>query len=81
MDKVKYCTRCISDSLTINNKETAGMSIKELKKYTLDMVSKTGDIDIYQNIIGIIIEFEGEYNNLGYCEWRGDHISKYIYEF
>lgn len=81
MNKVEHCTGCISDSLTINGKETVDMSIKELKEHTLDMVSKVEDISIYQNIIRTILEFEGEYEDLGYCEQCGDHISKYNYEF
>lgn len=78
--KLEHTTGCICDSLTINEKETANLPIKEVRDVVLDLISRCNDLSILQDILMDYIDCNGEYEDLGHCEECGDHIIKYTLE-
>lgn len=78
--KLEYVTGCICDSLTIDGKETRDMNIKDVRSYVLDIISKTTDLSILQEILMDYAQSKGEFENLGHCEECGDWIEKYTCE-
>lgn len=78
--KIEYVTGCTCDSLTIDGKETNSMSIKDLRDCVLDIISRTTDLSLLQDILMDCVETNGDFENLGHCDQCGDSIWKYTLE-
>lgn len=78
--KVEYVSGCICGSLTIDGKETADIPLKELRDCVLDIISRTTDISLLQDILTDAAQCSGEFEDLGHCEQCGDWIEKFTLE-
>lgn len=78
--KVEYVSGCVCDSLTIDGKETADIPLKELRDCVLDIISRTTDISLLQDILTDAAQYSGEFEDLGHCEQCGDWIEKFTLE-
>lgn len=77
--KINYTSGCICDSLTIDDKESADLSVDDIKDAIVKALNKINDAAILQEILITIAE-TGEYENLGHCDECGDYISSYTLE-
>lgn len=78
--KLEYTDGCTATSLTVDGKETADMSKKELLSIIRKMLNLVTDTAVLQEIWMTLMEDLGEYEDLGHCETCGDWISKYTLE-
>lgn len=78
--KIEYVTGCTCDSLTIDGKETNSMSIKDVRGCVLDIISRTTDLSLLEEILTNYVETDGDFENLGHCDQCGDSIWKYTLE-
>lgn len=77
--KINYTSGCICNSLTIDDKESADLSVDGIKDTIVKALNKINDVAILQEILITIAE-TGEYENLGHCDECGDYISSYTLE-
>lgn len=77
--KINYTSGCICNSLTIDDKESADLSVDDIKDTIVKALNKINDAAILQEILITIAE-TGEYENLGHCDECGDYISSYTLE-
>lgn len=77
--KINYTSGCICNSLTIDDKESADLSVDDIKDTIVKALNKINDVAILQEILITIAE-TGEYENLGHCDECGDYISSYTLE-
>ena len=75
--EIEYVTGCICDSLSIDNKETIDMELKELKEVIIKVINNTDNLAALQGALISIVENTGEFEDLGHCEECGDYIEKY----
>lgn len=78
--RIEYTSGCICESLTVDNTETADMSVQSLKHVLSKVINNTNDIPNLQSILINAVEMLGEGENLGHCDECGDNIYKYILE-
>lgn len=77
--KINYTSGCTCDSLTIDGKESADLSLKVIKNAIVKALEKIDDMATLQDILMTVAE-TGEYEDLGHCEQCGDWITSYTLE-
>ena len=62
--KIEYVTGCTCNSLTIDGVETVDMDIKDVRSCVLDIISRTNDLSLLQDILTNYAETSGEFEDL-----------------
>ena len=78
--KIESVTGCTCDSLTIDNVETVDMDKEVIKDVIKKLINREDDLGILQSILIDLVEFQGEFEDLGHCDQCGDWITKYTLE-
>ena len=78
--KIESVTGCTCDSLTIDNVETIDMDKEVIKDVIKKLINREDDLGILQSILIDLVEFQGEFEDLGHCDQCGDWITKYTLE-
>ena len=78
--KIESVTGCTCDSLTIDNVETIDMDKEAVKDVIKKLINREDDLGILQSILIDLVEFQGEFEDLGHCDQCGDWITKYTLE-
>lgn len=78
--KIESVTGCTCDSLTIDNVETIDMDKEAIKDVIKKLINREDDLGILQSILIDLVEFQGEFEDLGHCDQCGDWITKYTVE-
>ena len=78
--KIESVTGCTCDSLTIDNVETIDMDKEAIKDVIKKLINREDDLGILQSILIDLVEFQGEFEDLGRCDQCGDWITKYTLE-
>ena len=78
--KIESVTGCTCDSLTIDNVETVDMDKEAVKDVIKKLINREDDLGILQSILIDLVEFQGEFEDLGHCDQCGDWITKYTLE-
>lgn len=77
--KLEYINDCIL-SLTIDGIPTIDIPIDEFKKVIHQLIDRESDLGTLQNIWIHLMEQQGEYEDIGYCEYCEDLVTKYTLE-
>ena len=78
--KIESVTGCTCDSLTIDNVETIDMDKEAVKDGIKKLINREDDLGVLQSILIDLVEFQGEFEDLGHCDQCGDWITKYTLE-
>ena len=78
--KIESVTGCTCDSLTIDNVETVDMDKEAIKDVIKKLINREDDLGVLQSILIDLVEFQGEFEDLGHCDQCGDWITKYTLE-
>ena len=78
--KIESVTGCICDSLTVDDVETVDMDKEAVKDVIKKLIDREDDLGTLQSILIDLVETQGEFEDLGYCEQCGDWITKYTVE-
>lgn len=78
--KIESVTGCTCDSLTVDNVETVDMDKEAIKDVIKKLINREDDLGILQSILIDLVEFQGEFEDLGHCDQCGDWITKYTLE-
>ena len=78
--KIESVTGCTCDSLTVDNVETVDMDKEAIKDVIKKLINREDDLGILQSVLIDLVEFQGEFEDLGYCDQCGDWITKYTLE-
>ena len=78
--KIESVTGCTCDSLTVDNVETVDMDKEAIKDVIKKLINREDDLGILQSILIDLVEFQGEFEDLGRCDQCGDWITKYTLE-
>lgn len=78
--KIVYSTGCISEEITIDNKNYNSYSKEEIKKILHKMLDKVDNIADLQEIMSNLCEIVGYCKDLGQCEQCGDWVYDYTVE-
>ena len=78
--KIESVTGCTCDSLTVDNVETVDMDKEAIKDVIKKLINREDDLVILQSILIDLVEFRGEFEDLGHCDQCGDWITKYTLE-
>ena len=78
--KIESVTGCTCDSLTIDNVETVDMDKEAIKDVINKLINREDDLGVLQSILIDLVEFQGEFEDLGHCDQCGDWITKYTVE-
>ena len=78
--KIESVTGCTCDSLTINGVETIDMDKEAIKDVIKKLIDREDDLGVLQSVLIDLVEFQGEFEDLGHCEQCGDWITKYTLE-
>ena len=78
--KIESVTGCICDSLTVDDVETVDMDKEAVKDVIKKLINREDDLGILQSILIDLVEFQGEFEDLGHCDQCGDWITKYTLE-
>ena len=78
--KIESVTGCTCDSLTIDNVETVDMDKEAIKDVIKKLINREDDLGVLQSVLIDLVEFQGEFEDLGRCEQCGDWITKYTVE-
>lgn len=78
--KIESVTGCTCDSLTINGVETIDMDKEAIKDVIKKLIDREDDLGVLQSILIDLVEFQGEFEDLGHCDQCGDWITKYTVE-
>ena len=78
--KIESVTGCTCDSLTVDNVETVDMDKEAVKDVIKKLINREDDLGILQSILIDLVEFQGEFEDLGRCDQCGDWITKYTVE-
>ena len=78
--KIESVTGCTCDSLTIDNVETIDMDKEAIKDVIKKLINREDDLGFLQSILIDLVEFQGEFEDLGRCDQCGDWITKYTLE-
>ena len=71
---------CNCDSLKVDNVETVDMDKEAVKDVIKKLINREDDLGILQSILIDLVEFQGEFEDLGHCDQCGDWITKYTLE-
>lgn len=78
--KIESVTGCTCDSLTIDNVETVDMDKEAIKDVIKKLINREDDLGVLQSVLIDLVEFQGEFEDLGHCDQCGDWITKYTVE-
>ena len=78
--KIESVTGCTCDSLTINGVETIDMDKEAIKDVIKKLIDRENDLGFLQSVLIDLVEFQGEFEDLGRCDQCGDWITKYTLE-
>ena len=78
--KLEYTDGCVCTSLTIDGKETIDMNVEDFKSVIHKLIDNENDLGTLQHIWIVLMEQQGEYEDLGQCEECGDYIARYTLE-
>ena len=78
--KIESVTGCTCDSLTIDNVETVNMDKEAIKDVIKKLINREDDLGVLQSVLIDLVEFQGEFEDLGRCDQCGDWITKYTVE-
>ena len=78
--KIESVTGCTCDSLTVDNVETVDMDKEAVKDVIKKLINREDDLGFLQSILIDLVEFQGEFEDLGHCDQCGDWITKYTVE-
>lgn len=78
--KIESVTGCTCDSLTIDNVETIDMDKEAIKDVIKKLINREDDLGVLQSVLIDLVEFQGEFEDLGRCDQCGDWITKYTVE-
>ena len=78
--KIESVTGCTCDSLTVDNVETVDMDKEAVKDVIKKLINREDDLGVLQSILIDLVEFQGEFEDLGHCDQCGDWITKYTVE-
>ena len=78
--KIESVTGCTCDSLTVDNVETVDMDKEAIKDVIKKLIDREDDLGVLQSILIDLVEFQGEFEDLGHCDQCGDWITKYTLE-
>ena len=78
--KIESVTGCTCDSLTIDNVETIDMDKEAIKDVIKKLINREDDLGVLQSVLIDLVEFQGEFEDLGRCDQCGDWITKYTLE-
>lgn len=78
--KIESVTGCTCDSLTVDNVETVDMDKEAIKDVIKKLINREDDLGVLQSVLIDLVEFQGEFEDLGHCDQCGDWITKYTVE-
>lgn len=78
--KIESVTGCTCDSLTVDDVETVDMDKEAVKDVIKKLIDREDDLGVLQSILIDLVEFQGEFEDLGHCDQCGDWITKYTVE-
>ena len=78
--KIESVTGCTCDSLTVDDIETVDMDKEAVKDVIKKLINREDDLGVLQSILIDLVEFQGEFEDLGRCDQCGDWITKYTLE-
>ena len=78
--KIESVAGCICDSLTVDDVETVDMDKEAIKDVIKKLINREDDLGVLQSILIDLVEFQGEFEDLGRCDQCGDWITKYTLE-
>ena len=78
--KIESVTGCTCDSLTVDNVETVDMDKEVIKDVIKKLINREDDLGVLQSVLIDLVEFQGEFEDLGHCDQCGDWITKYTVE-
>lgn len=78
--KIESVTGCTCDSLTVDDVETVDMDKEAVKDVIKKLINREDDLGVLQSILIDLVEFQGEFEDLGHCDQCGDWITKYTLE-
>ena len=78
--KIESISGCTCDSLTIDGVETIDMDKEAIKDVIKKLIDREDDLGVLQSILIDLVEFQGEFEDLGHCDQCGDWITKYTVE-
>ena len=78
--KIESVTGCTCDSLTVDNVETVDMDKEAVKDVIKKLINREDDLGVLQSVLIDLVEFQGEFEDLGRCDQCGDWITKYTLE-
>ena len=78
--KIESVTGCTCDSLTVDNVETVDMDKEAIKDVIKKLINREDDLGVLQSVLIDLVEFQGEFEDLGRCDQCGDWITKYTLE-
>ena len=78
--KIESVTGCTCDSLTVDDVETVDMDKEAVKDAIKKLINREDDLGVLQSILIDLVEFQGEFEDLGHCDQCGDWITKYTLE-
>ena len=78
--KIESVTGCTCDALTIDNVETIDMDKEAIKDVIKKLINREDDLGVLQSVLIDLVEFQGEFEDLGRCDQCGDWITKYTLE-
>lgn len=73
--KLEYTVGCMSNHISVNDKLLKDVSNEELESILLRITRKNPDL--YDELFRIILQSEGDYEDLGTCDQCGDLIEHY----
>ena len=74
--KIESVTGCTCDSLTVDDVETVDMDKEAVKDVIKKLINREDDLGVLQSILIDLVEFQGEFEDLGHCDQCGDWITK-----
>ena len=78
--KIESVTGCTCDSLTVDDVETVDMDKEAVKDVIKKLINREDDLGVLQSVLIDLVEFQGEFEDLGHCDQCGDWITKYTVE-
>lgn len=78
---LQYTSGCISDSLTIDGKETIDIPIEDIRKVLHKLIDIEDDLGTLQEIYISLLSAQGKYEcSSKPCECCGDYVTTYKLE-
>ena len=73
--KLEYTVGCTNNHIFVNDKPLNDVSNEELESILLKITRNNPNL--YHELLRVILESEGDYEDLGTCEQCGDLIERY----